>query len=54
MKRQGEYAMEKDKTNKVPEGKEEQPEGPKSEEWYTDALEELDDFIESQGIYIRQ
>lgn len=30
------------------------PEGPKSEEWYTEALEELDEFIESQGIYIRQ
>ncbi len=29
-------------------------EGPKSEEWYTEALEELDEFIESQGIYIRQ
>lgn len=29
-------------------------EGPKSEDWYTQALEELDDFIESQGIYIRQ
>ena len=30
------------------------PEEPKSEEWYTEALEELDEFIESQGIYIRQ
>ena len=29
-------------------------EGPKSENWYTEALEELDEFIESQGIYIRQ
>lgn len=28
--------------------------GPQSEEWATEALEELDDFIESQGIYIRQ
>lgn len=28
--------------------------GPQSEEWYTEALEELDEFIESQGIYIRQ
>lgn len=38
-------------------GKKEQgtaQEGPKSEEWYTEALEELDEFIESQGIYIRQ
>lgn len=33
---------------------EKKPEGPKSEEWYTEALEELDEFIESQGIYIRQ
>lgn len=28
--------------------------GPKSEDWATEALEEMDDFIESQGIYIRQ
>ena len=28
--------------------------GPKSAEWATEALEEMDDFIESQGIYIRQ
>ena len=28
--------------------------GPQSEEWATEALEEMDDFIESQGIYIRQ
>jgi hypothetical protein len=28
--------------------------GPKDDEWYTRALEEMDDFIESQGIYIRQ
>ena len=25
-----------------------------SENWATEALEEMDDFIESQGIYIRQ
>lgn len=30
------------------------PAQPESEEWYTQALEELDEFIESQGIYIRQ
>ncbi|MDD7333198.1 MAG: hypothetical protein PUG70_02235 [Lachnospiraceae bacterium] len=28
--------------------------GELSREWATEALEELDDFIESQGIYIRQ
>lgn len=27
---------------------------PKSDEWATEALQEMDDFIESQGIYIRQ
>ena len=30
------------------------PGKPESEDWYTQALEELDEFIESQGIYIRQ
>ena len=30
------------------------PAQPESEEWYTQALEELDEFIESPGIYIRQ
>ncbi len=33
---------------------EKQEKGPKSDEWATEALEELDEFIESQGIYIRQ
>ena len=28
--------------------------GPQSENRATEALEEMDDFIESQGIYIRQ
>ena len=28
--------------------------GPQSEEWATDALEEMDDFISSQEIYSRQ
>lgn len=28
--------------------------GPQSENWAAEALEEMDDFIESQGIYIRQ
>ena len=28
--------------------------GPQSEEWATEALEEIDDFLESQGIYSRQ
>ena len=28
--------------------------GPQSDDWATEALQEMDDFIESQGIYIRQ
>lgn len=28
--------------------------GQKSDAWATEALQEMDDFIESQGIYIRQ
>ena len=27
---------------------------PESDDWYTLALEDLEEFIESQGIYIRQ
>ena len=27
---------------------------PECDDWYTQALEELEDFIESQGIYLRQ
>lgn len=47
--------MAEDKEKKAAMQQEEaQAGGPKSEEWYTEALEELDDFIESQGIYIRQ
>ena len=30
------------------------PEKPVCDEWATQALEEMDEFIESQGIYIRQ
>ncbi len=33
---------------------EETKKGPQSPEWATEALEEMDEFIESQGIYIRQ
>ncbi len=42
--------------DRKPEMKEEEKKnnGPKSAEWATEALEEMDDFIESQGIYIRQ
>lgn len=32
----------------------EEAEASLSETWAQDALEDLDDFIESQGIYIRQ
>jgi hypothetical protein len=28
--------------------------GPETDDWATQALEDMDDFIESQGIYIRQ
>lgn len=27
---------------------------PESDDWYTQALEDMEEFIESQGIYIRQ
>lgn len=43
---------EKNKKNQVTEDKKTQ--GSLSEEWATEALEEMDEFIESQGIYIRQ
>ncbi len=42
---------EKNRENQTPE---EKKQGPMSEEWATEALEEMDEFIESQGIYIRQ
>ena len=34
--------------------KTEKKNGPESDHWATEALQEMDDFIESQGIYIRQ
>ena len=34
--------------------KEEKPGKPESDDWYTLALEEMEEFIESQGIYLRQ
>lgn len=43
---------EKNKKNQAAEDKKNQK--PASEEWATEVLEELDDFIELQGIYIRQ
>lgn len=33
---------------------EKQPGKPESDDWYTQALEDMEEFIESQGIYIRQ
>lgn len=30
------------------------PGKPESDDWYTQALEEMEEFIESQGIYLRQ
>jgi hypothetical protein len=35
-------------------GSQEKEQEPKSPDWATEALEEMDEFIESQGIYIRQ
>lgn len=32
----------------------EKPGKPESDDWYTQALEDMEEFIESQGIYIRQ
>lgn len=34
--------------------KTEKKNGPESDDWAMEALQEMDDFIESQGIYIRQ
>ena len=34
--------------------KEQQLGKPESDDWYTLALEDMEEFIESQGIYIRQ
>ena len=33
---------------------EEKPGKPETDDWYTLALEEMEEFIESQGIYLRQ
>lgn len=30
------------------------PAKPESDDWYTQALEDMEEFIEEQGIYIRQ
>lgn len=47
--------MDKEKTiSQTEEQNKEQNQTPLSETWAQDALAELDDFIESQGIYIRQ
>ena len=31
-----------------------QSQKPESDDWYTQALEDMEDFIESQGVYLRQ
>lgn len=46
--------MEEKKTKTPQEDNKETANAPKSDEWATEALQEMDDFIESQGIYIRQ
>lgn len=43
-----EKMLEKQQENEVKPGK------PESDDWYTQALEDMEEFIESQGIYIRQ
>ena len=44
-----------DKDNVLKEQVEEtKPGKPESDDWYTLALEDMEEFIESQGIYIRQ
>lgn len=45
------YDKEKNLENQVEEAKTGKPE---SDDWYTQALEDMEEFIESQGIYIRQ
>ena len=42
---------EKNLENQVEEIK---PAKPETDDWYTLALEDMEEFIESQGIYIRQ
>ncbi|MCI7107773.1 MAG: hypothetical protein PUA77_06330 [Lachnospiraceae bacterium] len=44
----------KEKKLDMPEQEKLAEQEPKNPEWATEALEEMDDFIESQGIYIRQ
>lgn len=45
---------EKEKEIQKEEVVKEKPGKPESDDWYTQALEDMEDFIESQGIYIRQ
>ena len=33
---------------------EQKPGKPESDDWYTLALEDMEEFIESQGVYLRQ
>ena len=42
---------EKNLDNQIEETK---PAKPETDDWYTLALEDMEDFMESQGIYIRQ
>ena len=47
--------MMSEKDKKLEEQVEEtKPGKPESDDWYTLALEDMEEFIESQGIYIRQ
>lgn len=56
MGKKGDMYMEEKKRITQPQQEETKgkKDGQKSDEWATEALQEMDDFIESQGIYIRQ
>lgn len=46
--------QEKEKLQETEVKTETNPGKPESDDWYTLALEDMEEFIESQGIYIRQ
>lgn len=46
--------QEKEKLQETEEKMENKPGKPESDDWYTLALEDMEEFIESQGVYLRQ
>ena len=46
--------QEKEKLQEIEDKIESNSGKPESDDWYTLALEDMEEFIESQGIYIRQ